>query len=657
MPDITYSVIGVLALIIHQIINRDNLRRIKNGDASESLRSYRRFLLAIMFYYITDSLWGIFDGLNLTKALMADTYFYYAAMASAVYFWSSYVVSYLKDTGLPGRIIKTSGLVFVAFEITALFVNIVKPVFFWFDNEGNYHAGSIRYVALYIQIAMFMLSSIQVFAVSLRSEGTQKRRNQAIALFGVTMMAAIAAQIDYPLLPIYSIGYMIGECFLHVHVEEDEKEENFCNLSRNMTIVSSMAGIYFCSYYVDLKAGTFAEVENRIYENNSFIGRNGNAAETLEKMCEHLVMPQYAKEMREFVNLDTINERLTEKKYYISMQFESVHLGWAEGYFIAADRDENGKLLHVIWAIRTINDEKEKEEKLLYNSYIDELTGLYNRKMYAEDIAENHSLTDGEDFVYVSMDVNGLKTVNDGLGHAAGDELIRGAAECMKKCMGSFGRVYRTGGDEFIALLKVESGKLESLKKDFSDTTAEFKGKYISGVSVSCGYVARRDNTELTFDEIEKLADKNMYTAKRIHYTSNGIDRRAQQQNAYKALCTAYTKILKINLNENKYTIISMNTDEQSQDKGFSEGIFEWLEMFAKSGQVHPDDMEHYLSNTDRKFLCSYFTTGKEHLNVSYRRKIGDGFSPAEMKMIPADDFTPDSQNLFLYVENLHGNS
>jgi len=277
--------------------------------------------------------------------------------------------------------------------------------------------------------------------------------------------------------------------------------------------------------------------------------------------------------------------------------------------------------------------------------------------MYAEDIAENHSLTDGEDFVYVSMDVNGLKTVNDGLGHAAGDELIRGAAECMKKCMGSFGRVYRTGGDEFIALLKVESGKLESLKKDFSDTTAEFKGKYISGVSVSCGYVARRDNTELTFDEIEKLADKNMYTAKRIHYTSNGIDRRAQQQNAYKALCTAYTKILKINLNENKYTIISMNTDEQSQDKVFSEGIFEWLEMFAKSGQVHPDDMEHYLSNTDRKFLCSYFTTGKEHLNVSYRRKIGDGFSPAEMKMIPADDFTPDSQNLFLYVENLYGNS
>ena len=83
--------------------------------------------------------------------------------------------------------------------------------------------------------------------------------------------------------------------------------------------------------------------------------------------------------------------------------------------------------------------------------------------MYSEDTdgESNESLMEGsksvdidsDDFVFVSLDVNGLKTINDTQGHAAGDELIKAAASCMKKCIGSYGRVYRTGGDEFIALI------------------------------------------------------------------------------------------------------------------------------------------------------------------------------------------------------------
>ncbi len=652
MPDITYSVIGLLALVIHMIINKDDFNR-DNNNKKNGMRQYRQFLMAVAAYYVTDLLWGIFDGMHLTALLCADTYLYYVAMASAVMCWSEYVVSYLNQTNLFGKIIKNSGRFFLIAELSSLLVNTVYPVFFSFDENGSYHAGPVRYIALYIQIMMFMLSAIHAFTTSLASEGLQKRRNESIALFGITMMAAIVAQINFPLLPIYSIGYMIGVCFLHVHVEEAETFEYIIDMKKQMTIISSMAGVYFCSYYVDLSAGTYAEVENRIEENKNIIASCGNARDTLEKMCTQLVMPQYTKEMRDFVNLDTIDERLTSKKYYISMQFESIHLGWAEGFFIAADRDSDGKLLHVIWAIRTIHDEKAKEEKLLWNSYIDELTGLYNRKMYAEDIAENRSLTDGDDFVLVSMDVNGLKTVNDSLGHAAGDELISGAAKCMKKCMGDFGRIYRTGGDEFMALIKTDSDGLDKIKSSFAEETASFEGKYINGVSVSCGFAARCENPDLSFEEMEKLADKNMYTAKRIHYTSNGIDRRAQQQNAYKALCAAYTKILKISLTDNSYSIISMNADEQSEDRGFSDGIFEWLEMFAKSGQVHPDDLEHYLSMTNREFLCGYFTDGAKHLNIAYRRKDGDVFKQAEMKMIPADDYSEEKQTLFLYVENL----
>ncbi|MBR5705734.1 MAG: diguanylate cyclase, partial [Deltaproteobacteria bacterium] len=57
-----------------------------------------------------------------------------------------------------------------------------------------------------------------------------------------------------------------------------------------------------------------------------------------------------------------------------------------------------------------------------------------------------------EDLAVFSIDVNGLKTVNDSLGHDAGDELIRGAADCISAAFGQTGKCYRTGGDEFVVL-------------------------------------------------------------------------------------------------------------------------------------------------------------------------------------------------------------
>ncbi len=61
------------------------------------------------------------------------------------------------------------------------------------------------------------------------------------------------------------------------------------------------------------------------------------------------------------------------------------------------------------------------------------------------------------------MDINGLKCINDSLGHAAGDELICAAADCMKECFQNYGNVYRIGGDEFVIIM---TEKTEELQKD-----------------------------------------------------------------------------------------------------------------------------------------------------------------------------------------------
>lgn len=667
MPGLAYSVIGILAIIIHCIVNSDILffssyrKANKTSEIDKTTIHFHNFLWGILLYYITDAMWGILDEAHQITMLGIDTFVYYLAMSLAVVLWTDYVVSYLEQKNILGKLLRIAAFTFLAFEVIALLVNIVYPFFFWFDDEGIYHAGPIRYITLYIQIALFLGSTVQTLIVAMRSEGVKRRRHIAISIFGLSMSAAIVAQIEYPLLPIYSIGYLVGTCFLHRYVSEDEKEENYQKIKREMDIVSSMASMYFCSYYVDMKNMTYVEIKNNIAENMEFIGKQGNAYEAIEKMCKHLILPEYRTEAEKFLNLDTLNQRLGEKQFYVSMQMETIHIGWAEGVFVVCDRADDGSLNHVIWALRTINDEKNKEEKLMYNSYIDELTGLYNRKMFAEDIDGSMvKLADGvnpvdigrDDFVFISLDVNGLKTINDTKGHAAGDELLQAASKCMKRCFGPYGRVYRTGGDEYIALLNVSAEQLEEALMNFESTTAGYRGKFVESVSVSYGYVARRDHMDLSIMEIETLADKNMYMAKNLHYTKNGVNRRGQQD-AYKALCALYNKILMVNFTDNTYSIISMDESEQTAEKGFTDGIFEWLENFALSGQVHEDDRAEYLDKTNRAYLIDYFKGEKTSLSFTYRRNTGGEFKMAEMEMIPTENYTDDKQILFLYVKNI----
>ena len=173
----------------------------------------------------------------------------------------------------------------------------------------------------------------------------------------------------------------------------------------------------------------------------------------------------------------------------------------------------------------------------------------------------------------------------------------------MKQCLGGYGRIYRTGGDEFMAIINANDNELAEIKESFARATEEYVGKYVSAISVSCGYALKRENTGFTIEQLEKLADKDMYMAKRNYYTSNGVDRRAQHQNAYNALKALYNKILLVNLTENKYNIISMDEQEQTEDKGFSEGVFEWLENFARTGQVHSDDVDEFINHTNKEYV------------------------------------------------------
>ena len=180
-------------------------------------------------------------------------------------------------------------------------------------------------------------------------------------------------------------------------------------------------------------------------------------------------------------------------------------------------------LLLMLLAFR---NSRRQTEELTRVSLIDHLTGLHNRRAFEDDKGELLFTELSEDFMSVTADVNGLKTVNDTIGHDAGDELIRGAASCLKECLSPYGRVYRIGGDEFAALLHVPIDDQDALQQRLSETFSAWRGDHVAQVYVSCGFAARHEFPQENVLDLCRISDKRMYEEKNRYYERTGKTRR-----------------------------------------------------------------------------------------------------------------------------------
>lgn len=159
-------------------------------------------------------------------------------------------------------------------------------------------------------------------------------------------------------------------------------------------------------------------------------------------------------------------------------------------------------------------------------SLIDQPTMLFNKRAFERDKAQLSAQGLDSESVLVIADVNGLKTVNDTLGHDAGDELIRGAADCLRTCFDPFGKLYRVGGDEFAAILRLSASAQEMVEKELLQIASAWSGGKVSGVSISCGYASAREFPHESVEGLLKIADERMYAEKGRHYEASGELRR-----------------------------------------------------------------------------------------------------------------------------------
>ncbi|MEO5346299.1 MAG: diguanylate cyclase [Magnetococcus sp. YQC-9] len=169
--------------------------------------------------------------------------------------------------------------------------------------------------------------------------------------------------------------------------------------------------------------------------------------------------------------------------------------------------------------LRDITERKEAEAKIFHQAHYDALTGLANRALFMstlEDALKRAKAT-GQQLVLVFVDLDRFKWVNDNLGHAAGDALLKAASARIREPVGDGDTVARLGGDEFTVILvecTVERAQatarriLQRLNEPFE---LEGKQTYISG---SLG-VAFFPGDSQNLHDLLKCADEAMYRSKK----------------------------------------------------------------------------------------------------------------------------------------------
>lgn len=634
---VTYAFV-LLAILVNEI----RKRKIK----SELDRAFLIMISWVIFFCIQDSVWGICESgiLKGDRVFFAASSIFHVSTVFTTFFWLYYVLLYIGEQRKRQIIYLVLDGFVILFEIVLVVMNYFTNVLFTIEN-GTYYTGLLRPITFINQYIIYLIIGIIAFIFGIKKNKERAgKRYFSVAIFALAPILLGFFQLLYPDGPFYSLGYFLGCFIVHLFLISKDWEA-----ASKMRVLKSLADTYYSMHLVDIETDK-CEVLIESETLAKLMKNEPSAQERLNKAFKGTVSEEYLEMVLEFVNLSDISERMKDTNH-ISCEFIGRNFGWTRVSFVSVEK--TGSLQKkVMVTTRVIDEEKRKQIDLIFKSNNDELTSLYNRRAFETDLHKYDESELPDNIAFVSIDVNGLKVVNDSLGHDAGDDLLVGGAECMKRVFGLYGKIYRTGGDEFCAIIFADCNQIEAIKRDFEERVTGWKGKKGQVLSVSCGYVLKSDVDNPTLQDMSKLADERMYEAKTRYYMQQGLDRRGQRD-AHLALFSLYTKILKINLCDDSYQIIRMSDDEKNEEMGFSEKLSEWFRNFGLRGNVHPDDLEHYLEQTDINYLRSYFNDSKTSLSIFYRRLIGGEYKQVMVEIVPSGDYSKDNQSMYVYVKKI----
>ncbi len=286
--------------------------------------------------------------------------------------------------------------------------------------------------------------------------------------------------------------------------------------------LKSVSSIYLLMYKINLPEDTFEEINCLSDRITNIVGEKRSEAANLMKNIVILRSDDRSREdILHFTDFSTLNERLGRSNT-ITCEFMNPEKEWNRARFVVAERDNDGTLLSVLFMVETIDKEKKARDRLLFLSETDSLTGINNRGSGENKVQK--LLLSGDGGMFMLLDVDKFKSINDTYGHAAGDKVLISIAECMRRAFRNNDVMMRLGGDEFAAFAPMvytrEGGEIiiDRFLKHVSEIRIEEMGDV--PIEISIGVSFYRPEDQFTFEELYKQADSCAYESKRTSGSS-----------------------------------------------------------------------------------------------------------------------------------------
>jgi diguanylate cyclase (GGDEF)-like protein len=207
--------------------------------------------------------------------------------------------------------------------------------------------------------------------------------------------------------------------------------------------------------------------------------------------------------------------KLMQQREVINYSLDGDELHFLMQFSVLPGHETDWSLVQV--GLTDITARKKAEAYLEFLGKHDVLTKLHNRSFYVDELARLQRSLVAPVSIIVA-DLNGLKAINDDLGHAAGDQVLRRAGEILAAAVEEPARAARIGGDEFAILMPGTDERgaktlIENIER-LTDLNNQYYGR--TAISFSMGAATARGGEAL--EEVAKRADAAMYVEKRRHH-------------------------------------------------------------------------------------------------------------------------------------------
>ncbi len=204
---------------------------------------------------------------------------------------------------------------------------------------------------------------------------------------------------------------------------------------------------------------------------------------------------------------------------------------WVRLRFVVVDRDSSGGINQLLWMFESIDEDRKQQEKLRVLSETDMMTGIRNRGSGEATIRQ--MIAEGRQGLFLLLDADDFKSVNDNYGHAVGDKVIINIAHSLRSAFRDSDVVFRLGGDEFAVYAEgiTDANVASNVINRFIDNLNAVPMPELQGriITVSIGATFYTDVQADTFEDIYRRADEGTYDSKRhgknyVTFKYEGVD-------------------------------------------------------------------------------------------------------------------------------------